>query len=324
MDRRIKIFSGNAHRALAEKIAERVGIPLSVATVGRHPDGEIYAMFEETVRGRDVFIVQPTGGGNPNENLMELLVMADAAKRASAREVAAVIPYMGYARQDRKDRSRVPISAKLVANLLTAAGVGRVVAMDLHSPQIQGFFDIPVDHLYASPVIVGHLDAALEAGAEHRVVVAPDPGSLKTAYAYSKRLGAGLALAGKQRTSDTEVEALELVGDVKGKDCVLTDDMTSTAGTLCAAAGLLAKAGAKSIRAAVSHCLLNEMGEKRLRESPIEELVTTDSLPQPERDLGKVRFTVLSIAGLLGDAIQRIYGNESVSKLFEIRPGRTT
>ena len=321
MDRRIKIFSGNAHRGLAERIADRVGVPLSTATVTRYPDGEISAMFDETVRGRDVFIVQPTGL-DPNENLMELLVMADAAKRASAREVAAVIPYFAYARQDRKDRSRVPISAKLVANLLTAAGVGRVVAMDLHSPQIQGFFDIPVDHLYASPVIVGYLDGMLSA--EDRVVVAPDPGGLKNAYAYSKRLGAGLALCGKQRTSDTEVEALELVGNVEGKDCILTDDMTSTAGTLCAAAGLLAKAGARSIRAAVSHCLLNELGERRLRESPIAELVCTDSLPQPERDLGPVKFTVLSVAELLGDAIQRIYGNESLSKLFEIHQGRTT
>lgn len=319
MEGRIKIFSGNANRPLAERVAERVGIPLSSCEVGKYPDGEISVRFMETVRGRDVFLIQPTGGDDPNEAWMELLIMADAAKRASAREVTAVIPYFGYARQDRKDRSRMPITAKLMANLLTAAGVDRVLTMDLHAPQIQGFFDIPVDHLYAAPVLVGHLNRELEAG--NRVVVAPDPGGLKNAYYYSKLLGAGLALAGKQRTSPTDVEAMDLVGDVKGKDCILADDMTSTAGTLCAAARLCADAGAKSIRAATSHCMLSDLGVRRLAESPIEELITTDSLRQ-EETAGKAKgfqFTVLTVAGLLGDAIKRIYGNESVSKLFEIQ-----
>ena len=319
MEGRIKIFSGNANRPLAERVAERVGIPLSSCEVGKYPDGEISVRFTETVRGRDVFLIQPTGGDDPNEAWMELLIMADAAKRASAREVTAVLPYFGYARQDRKDRSRMPITAKLMANLLTAAGVDRVLTMDLHAPQIQGFFDIPVDHLYAAPVLVGHLNREL--GKENRVVVAPDPGGLKNAYYYSRLLGAGLALAGKQRTSPTEVAALDLVGDVKGKDCILTDDMTSTAGTLCAAARLCAAAGAKSIRAAVSHCMLSDLGVRRLKESPIEELITTDSLRQ-EETAGKAegfQFTVLTVAGLLGDAIKRIYGNESVSKLFEIQ-----
>lgn len=320
MDSHIKIFSGNANRPLAMKIADRVGVPLSDARVGRYPDGEISVSYEETVRGRDVFIVQPTGL-SPNEFLMELLVMADAAKRASARVVNAVIPYFGYARQDRKDRSRVPVTAKLVANLLVASGISRVITMDLHAPQIQGFFDIPIDHLYAAPVIVHYLNQTRPEGQQDsdRVVVAPDPGGLKNAYSFAQRLGAGLALCGKQRTSPTEVEAINLVGDVKGKDCILVDDMTSTAGTLCGAAGLAKDRGARSVRAVVSHGLLSETGLQRLAESPIEELVMTDSLRHPDYAVPEgIKLTVLSVGNLLGDAIKRIYGNESVSQLFEI------
>jgi len=318
MENHIKIFSGNANRPLAEKIAARVGIRLSLASIGRYPDGEISVTYEETVRGRDVFIVQPTGM-QPNEYLMELLIMADAARRASAKRITAVIPFFAYARQDRKDRSRVPISAKLVANLLVAAGVSRVLTIDLHSPQIQGFFDIPVDHLYAAPLMVRYLREKVPA--ENRVVVAPDPGGLKMAYSYSQMLNAGLALAGKHRTSPTEVEALELVGDVRGKDCILTDDMTTTAGTLCAAAQLAKANGAKSVRAVVSHCPITELGIRRLKDSPIEELITTDTiLPQKWDDFP---ITILTVADLLGDAIKRIYGDESVSKLFEIHQGRT-
>ena len=319
MENHIKIFSGNANRPLAEKIAARVGIPLSVASVTRYPDGEISVTYEETVRGRDVFIIQPTGL-QPNEYLMELLIMIDAARRASARRITAVVPFFAYARQDRKDRSRVPISAKLVANLLVAAGVSRVLTIDLHSPQIQGFFDIPVDHLYAAPLLVRYLREKMPAG--NRVVVAPDPGGLKMAYSYSQLLDAGLALAGKHRTSPTEVEALELVGDVAGKDCVLTDDITTTAGTLCAAAKMAMANGAKSVRAAVSHCPITALGIQRLQDSPIEELITTDTLlPQP--GWNNFKITVLTVADLLGDAIKRIYGDESVSKLFEIHQGRT-
>jgi ribose-phosphate pyrophosphokinase len=319
MEDHIKIFAGNANRPLAEKIAARVGVPLSEASVTRYPDGEICVTYEETVRGRDVFIIQPTGI-DPNEYLMELLVMTDAARRASAKRITAVIPFFAYARQDRKDRSRVPISAKLVANLLVASGVDRVLTVDLHSPQIQGFFDIPVDHLYAAPVFVRYLNEKLPA--EDRVVVSPDPGGLKMAYSYSQLLDAGLALAGKHRKSPTEVEALELVGNVKGKNCILADDMTTTAGTLCAAAEMAMAAGAKSVCAVVSHCSITEMGVERLKNSSIEELITTDTLlPQLEWD--EYPITVLSIADLLGDAIQRIYGDESVSKLFEIHQGRT-
>lgn len=318
MENQIKIFTGNANRPLAERIAARVGLPLSAASVIRFPDGEISVTFEETVRGRDVFIVQPTGL-QPNEYLMELLIMTDAARRASARRITAVMPFFSYARQDRKDRSRVPISAKLVANLLVAAGVSRVLTMDLHSPQIQGFFDIPVDHLYAAPLMVRYIREQMPE--DNCVVVAPDPGGLKLAYSYSQLLGAGLALAGKHRRSATEVEALELVGNVDGKDCILTDDMTTTAGTLCAAAKMAKDNGARSVRAAVSHCPVTPLGIQRLQESPVEELITTDSLPQ-NQDWGDFPLTVLSVAELLGDAIKRIYGDESVSKLFEIHQGR--
>ena len=319
MQSHIKIFAGNANRPLAEKIAARVGVRLSAASVTRFPDGEISVKYEETVRGRDVFIIQPTGI-SPNEYMMELLIMVDAAKRASAKRVTAVMPFFGYARQDRKDRSRVPISAKLMANLLVAAGVGRVLTMDLHSPQIQGFFDIPVDHLYAAPLLVRYLREKLPP--DNRVVVAPDPGGLKMAYSYSQLLGAGLALAGKHRTSPTEVEALDLVGCVKGKDCILTDDITTTAATLCAAANMAIANGARSVCAAISHCPITEQGIERLKGSPIEELITTDSLPQ-QQCWNSFPITVLSVADLLGDAIKRIYGDESVSKLFEIHQGRT-
>ena len=318
MENHIKIFSGNANRPLAEKIAARVGVPLSVASIGRFPDGEISVTYEETVRGRDVFIIQPTGM-QPNEFLMELLIMTDAARRASAKRITAVVPFFAYARQDRKDRSRVPISAKLVANLMVAAGVDRVLTMDLHSPQIQGFFDIPVDHLFAAPLLVRYLREKV--APENRMVVAPDPGGLKMAYSYSQLLEAGLALAGKHRTSATQVEAFKLVGEVEGKDCILVDDMTTTAGTLTAAARLCREQGAKSVRAAVSHCAITPLGIQRLRESALEELITTDSLQT--QDWGGFPVTVLPIADLLGDAIKRIYGDESVSKLFEIHQGRT-
>ena len=318
MENHIKIFAGNANRPLAEKIAARVGVPLSEASIGRYPDGEISVTFEETVRGRDVFIIQPTGL-SPNEYLMELLIMTDAARRASAKRITAVIPFFAYARQDRKDRSRVPISAKLVANLMVAAGVGRVLTMDLHSPQIQGFFDIPVDHLYAAPLMVRYLSEKLPA--QNRMVVAPDPGGLKMAYSYAQLLGAGLALAGKHRTSATEVESFKLVGEVEGKDCILVDDMTTTAGTLAAAAQMAKDQGAKTVRAAVSHCPITPLGIERLQKSPLRELITTDSLLQ--QNWGDFPITILTVADLLGDAIKRIYGDESVSRLFEIHQGRT-
>jgi len=297
---------------LAERIALAAGVELCAVDITRFPDGEIFVKLQDNVRGDDLFLVQSVSV-KPNDYLMELLIMIDAAKRASANRITAVLPYYGYARQDRKDQPRVPITAKLVANLLVAAGANRVLCMDLHAQQIQGFFDIPVDHLYAAPVIVKYLRSQ---NLSNLVVVSPDAGGLKMADAYSKLLDAGIAVVGKQRKSATDVEANHLVGDVEGCNTLIVDDMTSTAGTLAAAAGLLKKAGAKSIRAAVSHSLLTEKGIERLKDSPIEELVTTDSVPQRQWDDFDV--TVLSVADTLAEAICRIHNDQSVSSLFRI------
>ena len=297
---------------MAERIALAAGVELCGVDITRFPDGEIFVKLRDNVRGEDLYIVQSVAV-NPNEYLMELLIMIDAAKRASADRITAVLPYYGYARQDRKDQPRVPITAKLVANLLVAAGASRVLCLDLHAQQIQGFFDIPVDHLYAAPVIVKYLRSQ---DLDNLVVVSPDTGGMKMADAYSKLLDAGIAVVGKQRKSATDVEANHLVGDVDGCNTLLVDDMTSTAGTLTAAAGLLKKAGAKSIRAAVSHSLLTEKGIDRLKQSPIDELVTTDSVPQ--REWADFNVTVLSVADTLAEAICRIHNNQSVSSLFRI------
>ncbi len=297
---------------MAERIALAAGVELCGVDITRFPDGEIFVKLRDNVRGDDLYIVQSVSV-DPNEYLMELLIMIDAAKRASADRITAVLPYYGYARQDRKDQPRVPITAKLVANLLVAAGASRVLCLDLHAQQIQGFFDIPVDHLYAAPVIVKYLRSQ---DLDNLVVVSPDTGGMKMADAYSKLLDAGIAVVGKQRKSATDVEANHLVGDVDGCNTLLVDDMTSTAGTLTAAAGLLKKAGAKSIRAAVSHSLLTEKGIDRLKQSPIDELVTTDSVPQ--RQWEGFNVTVLSVADTLAEAICRIRNNQSVSSLFRI------
>lgn len=309
----LKLYSGNANPALAEKIAERVGVALGEVDIRRFPDGEIMVRYCENIRGRDVFIIQPTCPP-PNENLMELLIMIDAARRASAKRITAVIPYFGYARQDRKDRPRVPITAKLVANLLSAAGVNRVLTMDLHAQQIQGFFDIPVDHLYALPVIVRHIQ---HLKVENPVIVSPDPGGLKMAYQYSRALEAGLAIVAKQRISAEKVETYYLVGEVEGRTAIIVDDLTTTAGTLCAAAQLLESHGAREIYAAVSHCLIDEAAAKKLAESPIKQLITTDSVPQ--RDWGEqLSCMVLSVSELLAEAINRIHTNQSVTSLFRV------
>jgi len=297
---------------LAVQIAAAAGVELCDVDITRFPDGEIFVKIVDNVRGDDLFIVQSVSI-NPNEYLMELLIMIDAAKRASADRITAVLPYYGYARQDRKDQPRVPITAKLVANLLVAAGADRILCVDLHAQQIQGFFDIPMDHLYAAPVIVKYLR---DLDLDNLVVVSPDAGGLKMADAYSKLLNAGIAVVGKQRKSAEDVVANHLVGDVEGCNTLLVDDMTSTAGTLSAAANLLKKAGAKSIRAAVSHSLLTEKGIERLKGSPIDELVTTDTVPQ--REWEDFNVTVLSVADILADAICRIHNNQSVSSLFRI------
>ncbi len=306
------IFSGTAHPRLAQDIAEFVGQPLGDIHIQRFPDGEIHVKIQQNIRGQDVYIVQPTSPP-ANENLMELLIIMDAARRSSARRITAIIPYYGYARQDRKDQPRVPITAKLVANLLVAAGANRVLTVDLHAQQIQGFFDIPVDHLYCSPVLVKYLR---EKRLDNVVVVSPDPGGLKMAYAYANLLGAGLAIVGKQRKSATEVEAINLVGDVEGTTAILVDDMTSTAGTLASAAAILAQRGARRVLAVASHCLLNEQGVARLKASPVEELVVTNTIPSG--DYGGFPVTTLSVAELLGEAIMRIHHGQSVTSLFRI------
>ena len=308
----MKIISGTGHRKLAEQIAKAAGEELCAVDITRFPDKEVFVKIVENVRGDDLFIVQSVSV-DPNEYLMELLIMIDAAKRASAERITAVLPYYGYARQDRKDQPRVPITAKLVANLLVAAGADRILCVDLHAQQIQGFFDIPMDHLYAAPVIVKYLRGL---GLDNLVVVSPDAGGLKMADAYSKLLDAGIAVVGKQRKNAEDVVANHLVGDVEGCNTLLVDDMTSTAGTLSAAANLLKSAGAKSIRAAVSHSLLTEKGIERLKASPIDELVTTDTVPQ--RDWHDFNVTVLSVADILAEAICRIHNDQSVSSLFRI------
>jgi ribose-phosphate pyrophosphokinase len=309
----MKIFTGTANPKLAQNIADSLGIPLGKAMVSRFPDGETAVKILENVRGRDVFIVQPTCHP-PNETLMELLIMVDALRRASAARITAVMPFYGYARQDRKDQPRVPITAKLVANILVAAGTNRLLTMDLHAQQLQGFFDIPVDHLYASPVIAKYL---IDKKLGKLVVVSPDTGGLKMAHAYSEMLGAGLAIVAKQRKGPSEVEALTMVGDVRGCNCVLVDDLATTAGTLTTAARILKENGAENIYAAVSHAVLTDVGVERLKNSQIKELVVTDTVPLMANTNG-FPVTVLSVAGLLGEAILRIHDNQSVSSLFKV------
>jgi ribose-phosphate pyrophosphokinase len=307
----LKIFSGNSNRKLAEEICRSIGVPLGEATVNSFPDGETFVKINENVRGRDVFIIQSTCPPT-NHHLMELLIMIDAARRASAKRITAVLPFFGYARQDRKDQPRVPITAKLVANLLVSAGATRVLAMDLHSQQIQGFFDIPVDHLFASPVFFEYLKSSRS---ENLTVCSPDVGGMKMAAAYANVLGAGLALVAKKRRSASTVEAINVVGDIEGRDILLVDDITETAGTLAAAAKILRDHGAKTIRAAVSHCILNERAVERLSTGLIDELITTDSVPVETKGMP---IKVLSVASLLGQAISRINSNESITSLFRI------
>ena len=274
--------------------------------------------IDENVRGEDVFLVQSTSPPT-NHHLMEMFIMMDALRRASASRITAVLPFYGYARQDRKDQPRVPITAKLVANLLVAAGANRVLTMDLHAQQIQGFFDIPVDHLYAAPVVYDYLRGKK---LKNLTVVSPDVGGLKMAHAYSQVLEAGLAIVAKRRKSASEIESMTVIGEIKGKTVLLVDDLTETAGTLTTAAALLKQKGAKQILAAVSHAILNDMGIQRLRKSNIDELITTDTVLRPR--INGVKITTLSVAGLLGEAIKRINSNSSVTSLFEFKGGRTS
>ena len=275
----MKIFAGRSNRTLAEAICKSIDVPLGKVLLRDFPNGETFARIEENVRGEDTYIVQSTCPP-VNQNMMELFIMIDALRRASANRITAVLPFYGYARQDRKDQPRVPISAKLVANLLVSAGANRVLTVDLHAQQIQGFFDIPVDHLYAAPVMFEYLKT-MDLG-EQIAVVSPDVGGIKMAHAYSQLLHADLAIVAKRRMSDTEIETVSVIGKVRDKTVVLVDDLTETAGTLVSAAKILRRRGAKRIIAVVSHAVLNDLGIKRLRKSNIDELITTDTVPRPQ------------------------------------------
>jgi ribose-phosphate pyrophosphokinase len=314
----VKIFSGTSNPPLAKSIAASIGVELGKSVVTSFPDGETFVKIEENVRGEDVFVVQSTSPPT-NHHLMEMFIMMDALRRASASRITAVLPFYGYARQDRKDQPRVPITAKLVANLLVAAGASRVLTMDLHAQQIQGFFDIPVDHLYAAPVMYEYLRTK---DLEPLVVVSPDVGGLKMAHAYSQVLNGGLAIVAKRRKNAEEVESIAVIGEIRGKNVLMVDDLTETAGTLTNAAALLRKKGAKKVFACVSHAILNDTGIERLRKSRIDELITTDTVLRPAID--RVKITTLSVAGLLGEAIKRIHSNSSVTSLFEFKGGRTS
>ncbi|MBI1977818.1 MAG: ribose-phosphate pyrophosphokinase [Candidatus Omnitrophica bacterium] len=309
--RQIAILTGNANRALASAICRYLGIPLGEAVVDRFPEGEIHIQILENIRGKDVFVIQSTCSP-PNDHLMELLILIDAARRASAKRVTAVLPFYGYARQDRKDKPRVPITAKLVANLLTSAGADRVLALDLHAGQIQGFFDIPVDHLYSINVMSKYF---LKKKLKDLVVVSPDVGGIKLARAYSKLLNAPLAIVDKRRESATSTKVMNLIGEVCDRNVVLVDDLVSTASSLVEAVHMLKREGCYDVYAAIVHPILAGPAIERIQSSELKELVVTDSIPIPHEKRIK-KITVLSVAPLLGEAIKRIHANESVSYLF--------
>lgn len=309
IDDPISIFAGRSNPELAEKIAQRLRLPLGEVTLTNFSDEEIYVSFEESIRGHDVYIVQSTSP--PADNWMELFLMIDAARRASAKRITAVMPYFGYGRQERKDKPRVAIAAKLMANMLTTAGADRVLTMDLHAPQIQGFFDIPVDHLYGSSVLVQELQWRQ---LPDLVIVAPDFGSVKRARAYAERLNAGIAIIDKRRPKQNVSEVMNIIGEVKDKNCVLLDDMIDTAGTLCSAAQALRDAGALYVMAACTHPILSGKALERLAESEISELIVTDTIPL-KRSLDKIK--VVSVADAFADAISRIYADTSISGMFD-------
>jgi ribose-phosphate pyrophosphokinase len=307
------LLAGRANLPLAEEIGQRLGSSMDTATIRQFADGELFVRIDKNARGRDVIIVQPTNA--PAENMMELLLLVDAAKRASAARVTAVVPYFGYGRQDRKDQPRVAIGAKLMANLMAAAGTDRVVSIDFHQHQIQGFFDIPVDHLYAAPVFTRFFR---EKGLQDLVVVAPDVGAAKMARWYAKRLGATFAIIDKRRPGPNASEVMNVVGEVEGKNCILTDDMVDTGGTIANAVHALKDMGASKVYAIATHALLSGSAAEKLSAAPIEEFVVTNTIHIPE-ERRFPQLTVLSVAELLADAIRFIHSNESVSALFEIK-----
>ncbi|MFO7302353.1 MAG: ribose-phosphate pyrophosphokinase [Acidobacteriota bacterium] len=308
----LKLFTGSAHPALAREIAEYLGIPLGAARLHRFPDTEVSFQIDENIRGADVFIVQPTSAP-VDQHLVELCIMIDAFRRSSASRITAVIPYYGYARQDRKDKPRVPISAKLVANLLSAAGASRILTMDLHKAQIQGFFDIPVDHLFAAPVVIDYL-ARQNMGPI--TIVSPDAGGAERARAYAKRLDADLAIVDKRRSDDGTAEVMNVVGDVRGRVCVLADDIIDTAGTIQKAAQALKDSGASRVLASAVHGVLSGPALERIETSPIDRLIITNTIPIPPEKAAHEKVVVLSVARLLSQAIRSIHEETSVSKLF--------
>jgi ribose-phosphate pyrophosphokinase len=308
----LKVFSGSAHPELAKEIADHLGIPVGQARLRRFPDTEVSFQIDENIRGTDVFVVQPTC--RPvDEHLIELLIMIDAFRRSSAARITAVIPYYGYGRQDRKDKPRVPISAKLVANLLSAAGTNRVLTMDLHKAQIQGFFDIPVDHLFAAPVIIDYL-ARLRF--PRLTLVAPDAGGAERARAYAKRLGAGLAVVDKRRSDDGTAEVMNVIGDVEGRTCILQDDIVDTAGTMQKGAAAVMANGAERVLACAVHGVLSGPALERIDQSPIEKLLVTNTIPARGDGAKHEKVVVLSVARLLAQAIRSIHEESSVSSLF--------
>lgn len=312
MKNHLLVFSGNANKKLALAICKFLKVKLGDATVDIFSDGEIRVKINENVRGHDVFVVQPTSYPS-NDYLMELLIMIDALKRASAQRITAVLPYFGYARQDRKDQPRVPITAKLVANLLTVAGADRVLTIDLHAGQIQGFFDIPLDHLFAFTIFIDHIKKLkLSKGV---VVVSPDVGGIKTARAYAKRLKCGLAIVDKRRVNDKKAEVMHIMGDVKDKCAIIVDDMVATAGSLVEAVDAIKKAGAKDVYATITHPVLCSPAIERIRKSQLKELVVTDTIPVGKEKMLK-NMRILSVASLLAEAIKRIHEEASISVLF--------
>jgi ribose-phosphate pyrophosphokinase len=310
----LSIFTGNANRALAEEVCKFVEIPLGRADVTHFSDGEIYVEIGENVRGVNCFVVQPTCSP-PNQALMELLIMIDALKRASAGSIVAIIPYFGYARQDRKSKPRTPITAKLVANLITAAGADRALAMDLHAGQIQGFFDIPFDHLFAMPVLIEEL-RALGYGGDDTVIVSPDAGGVERARAFSKRLGASLAIIDKRRAAANVSEVMNIVGDVKNKRAVIVDDIIDTAGTLTNAAIAISNAGASQVAACASHAVFSGKAVQRIADSPLAHVVVTNTIPLSDAGRACTKVRVRSVGRLLGEAIKRIHHGDSISSLF--------
>lgn len=314
----LTIFSGNSNPALAREICDRVEVPLGRAEVSRFSDGEVRVEIGENVRGVSCFVVQPTcavSDMSPSESLMELLVMVDALRRASAGSIVAVVPYFGYARQDRKAKPRTPITAKLVANLITTAGADRVLSVDLHAGQIQGFFDIPVDNLYAMPVLVEEL-RSLRLDGESTVVVSPDAGGVERARAYAKRLGSDLAIVDKRRPTPNVSEIMHIVGDVRYKRAVIVDDIIDTGGTLTNAAHAIFDAGAVSVSACASHAVFSGEAVQRIADSPLQHVVVTDTIPQTDVAAACAKVRVKSVAPLLGEAIKRIHHGDSISSLF--------